>query len=163
MSTQQQDLAAPSGKTTVTVVYMGFPQTYPPLPCRITIYTATGARHPVMARIEKKTTGDWAPHGEGLVNDYQIGLDARNHDESLRFTFDCPAPDQFWEIHIQTPEFVPFPNFLDSLIGSCEPRAFMIAYPGGISRLVPPPRSEAEVVAGYVAKPPAANGSSATA
>lgn len=141
-------------KTSVHVTYLPYSVTWPPMPCRITIYTATGPRHPVEALIERKTDGDWQRQGTGLVNDYIIGAGGTMNGEQLRFTFDCPAPDQYWEIHIQTPEFSPFPNFLDSMIGSCETRKFKIGYPGVISRSDLPVGSAEEVFAGYVKKAP---------
>ena len=151
-------------KTTVEVTYLPFSPTYPPMPCRITIYTATAPRHPLEAKISKRTGGAWEGAGSGLVNDYLIGTQGTTTGEQLRFEFDCPAPNQFWEIHIQTPPFSPFPNFLDSMIGSCENRGFQIAYPGGISRAqYVPPQSAAEVLANYVAKPAAVEGTGPTA
>jgi hypothetical protein len=123
------------------------------MPCRITIYTATGARHPVEAKTYRKTGGDWEGGATALVNDVLIGTLGTTTGEHVKFEFECPAPQQYWEIHIQTPEFSPFPNFLDRMIGSCENRGFVITYPGGISRAPFPPQSAEEVLACYVAKP----------
>ncbi len=153
MSTEEQDLAVASGKTAVLVSYAAFASTLPPMPCIITIYTATGARHPVTAQVEQKSATGWDDKGTHLVNNYPIGTTATSFGEILKFTFDCPSPDQYWEIHIETMPFSPFPNYLDSMIGSCEPRSFAIAYPGIIVRESPRALAEAEVFANYVGKP----------
>src|ERR1044072_9100871 len=137
-------------KTKVQVSYGSFSQTYPPMPCRITIYTATGARHPVQAKIYRKTTADWEGGAEALVNDYLIGAGGgTTSGEHLLFEFECPPTQQYWQNHIQTPEFSPFPIFLDRMIGTCESRGFVITYPGGISRAPFPPQSAEELLASY--------------
>lgn len=152
MSTQEEDLAVADGKTAVLVSYAAFPSTAPPMPCLITIYTATGPRHPVTAQVEQKTVTGWEDKGTHLVNNYPIGTLGTSFSEILKFTFDCPSPAQYWEIHIETPSFSPFPDYLDSMIGSCEPRSFAIAYPGIIVRESPRALAEAEVFANYVGK-----------
>src|ERR1043165_530562 len=124
-----------NGKTSVVVAYAPFLSEYPPVgACQITIYTATGPRHPVFAHIEQKSvTGEWEAKGDGLVNNYPIGLVGSLLGEFLRFTFDCPAPQQYWEIHIETLPMNPLPSYLDSMIGSCEPREFENASPGALT------------------------------
>lgn len=163
MSNQDQDLTVANGKTAVYVSYLPFPSSAPPMPCVITIYTATGPRHPVEATVEQRTASGWEWKSDSLVNNYPIGTLGTSFGEHLRFTFDCPAPGQYWEIHIETPSFSPFPNYLDSMIGSCEVREFAIAYPGIITRLNPRATTEAEVFAGYVSKPAATEGAGTTA
>jgi hypothetical protein len=101
--------------------------------------------------------------GEHLVNNWLIGSSGMPSGEAFSFTFDCPAPDQYWEIHIETPPHSPLPNYLDSMIGSCENRSFTIMYPGSIMRDNPRVQSEAEVFANYVSKPAKAGSASATA
>jgi hypothetical protein len=149
MSTDQSN-----GKTSVLVAYAPFPSEYPPVgACQITIYTATGPRHPVTALVEQKNmTGGWDDKGTHLVNNYPIGMVGSLFGEILRFTFDCPAPQQYWEIHIETLPMNPLPSYLDSMIGSCEPREFAIAYPGVITRVTPHALSEEDVFANYVSK-----------
>jgi hypothetical protein len=151
-----------SNRTTVEVTCVAYPPTLPPIACQITIYTATGARHPVMATIEEKLPSGWVDRGEHLVNNWVVAA-LPLVGGGFKFTFDCPSPAQYWEIHIETPKFSPFPDYLDSMIGSCENRSFTIVYPGIITREDPRLRSEAEVFANYVSKPATAGGGSATA
>jgi len=87
------------------------------------------------------------------VNNWMVGSSGMPTGEAFTFTFDCPAPEQYWEIHIETPSFSPLPDYLDSMIGSCENRSFTIMYPGSIIRDNPRMQSEAEVFANYVSKP----------
>jgi hypothetical protein len=130
-----QDLKGAQGKTSVLVTYMPFGG--PPIgSCRVTIYTATGPRHPVGAEVEQMTIpGQWTKQGTQDVNNFLVGAKSSFFPEITRFTFECPFPPQYWEIHIQTPVYSPLPNFLDSMIGSCEPRGFVIQYPGVIARM----------------------------
>jgi len=127
-------LKTAAGKTSVIVTYLPF--SGPPIGwCQITIYTATGPRHPVLAEISEKGLTGWEPKGTQLVNNYKVGLKPNSFSEITLFTFDCPAPGQFWEIQFETPPYSPLPNFLDSMIPSCEPRGFVITYPGLIARV----------------------------
>jgi hypothetical protein len=149
--------------TTVSVSYAPYRLDLPmPGGCPVTIYTATGPRHPVMARIKERTITGWVDRGEHLVNNWLVGSAGNPLGESWEFTFECPAPDQYWEIHIESPSWR-FPNYLDSMIGSCENRSFSILYPGTIIRDSPRARSEAEVFANYVSKPAKSESDSATA
>jgi hypothetical protein len=155
MSTSESDLekTGTNPRTSVSVTYLPFPPQLP-MPCVITVYTATAPRHPVEARIESWSVTGWTDLGTGLVNNYPIGMAPTIIGETLRFTFDCPAPQQYWEIHIETSPLSPFPNYLDSMIGSCESREFIITYPGIIVRSKPLlAATEAEVFANYVRKP----------
>lgn len=91
-----------------------------------------------MAEVEEMTdpVRGWRSKGTQLVNNYHFGLMPSSiFAEFTKFTFDCPAPGQYWEIHIETLPFIPFPNFLDSMIGSCEVRSFAVLFPGIISRV----------------------------
>jgi hypothetical protein len=142
MSTPEQqftatDFEVANGRALVVVTYLPFPTPVVGY-CRVTIYTATGPRHPVMADIKKSTMTGWESGGTMLVNDYPVGLVPSTFPQVTKFEFDCPAPEQFWEIHIQTAPYNPLPNYLDSMIGSCEARGFVIVYPGIISRLPVP-------------------------
>lgn len=130
-----QNLKGSAGQTQVIITYMPFGG--PPIgSCRVTIYTATGPRHPVSAQVEQMTIpGHWTNKGKQDVNNFLVGLNSSIFPEITRFTFDCPFPPQWWEIHIQTPVYSPLPNFLDSMIGSCEGRGFAIQYPGVIARM----------------------------
>lgn len=169
MSKENQDVSvekrSANGKTSVSVLYAPFPSAMPPVgACIITIYTATGPRHPVFAQIEQRNnTGGWDDKGSQFVNNYPIGLVGSAFGELLRFTFDCPAPQQYWEIHIQTLPTNPLPNYLDSMIGSCESREFAIAYPGLITRVSPRALTEADVFSNYVSKPAPDAGAGASA
>lgn len=150
-------------RTTVEVTYTPYPPVLPPAtPCQITIYTATGARHPVMATIEEKLPTGWVDRGEHLVNNWLVG-GLPVFGGGFKFTFDCPAPEQYWEIHIETPKFSPFPNYLDSMIGSCEDRSFTIVYPGIITRDKPGLLADADAFANYVSKPAKSESVNATA
>jgi hypothetical protein len=130
--------------------------------CPVTIYTATGARHPVLASVKERTMTGWVDRGEHLVNNWLVGSSGMPQGEAFEFTFDCPAPDQYWEIHIETPSIL-LPDYLDSMIGSCENRSFTIVYPGGIIRDSPRVGSEADVFANYVSKQAKTESVSATA
>jgi hypothetical protein len=60
--------------TTVSVSYAPYRIDLPmPGGCPVTIYTATGARHPVMARIKERTNTGWVDRGEHLVNNWLVG------------------------------------------------------------------------------------------
>lgn len=143
-------------RTTVSVTYGPFRQGSPhPGGCPVTIYTATGPRHPVLARVKERTMTGWVDRGEHYVNNWLVGSSGMPQGEAFEFTFDCPAPEQYWEIHIETPSLSPLPDYLDSMIGSCEDRSFTIVYPGSIIRDNPRLMSEAEVFANYVSKPAA--------
>ena len=138
--------------TTVSVSYAPYRIDLPmPGGCPVTIYTATGARHPVMARIKERTNTGWVDRGEHLVNNWLVGSAGNPLGEAWEFTFECPAPDQYWEIHIESPSWR-FPDYLDSMIGSCENRSFSILYPGSIIRDSPRALGEADVFANYVIK-----------
>ena len=158
MSEQQVNKPVP---TTVTVTYAPCISGPLPGPCVVTIYTATGPRHPVLARVHERVLTEWVDRGTQYVNNWPVSPLPLGH--GLQFTFDCPAPDQYWEINIQTPRFSPFPDYRDSMIGSCEDRSFTIVYPGIITRDKPLVLSESEVFANYVSKPATAGGGSATA
>ena len=150
-------------RTTVEVTYAPFRFDLPrPGACQITIYTATGARHPVLAQVSERTLTGWVDRGEHLVNNWLVGSSGMPQGEAFSFTFDCPAPEQYWEIHIETPSHSPLPNYLDSMIGSCENRSFTIMYPGSIIRDNPRLQSEADVFANYVSKPAETGGAGAT-
>lgn len=160
MSTQQ---AGAKPRTTVTVSYAPFRMGNPhPGGCPVTIYTATGPRHPVLARVSERTMTGWVDRGEHYVNNWLVGSSGMPQGESFQFTFDCPAPEQYWEIHIETPAPL-FPNYLDSMIGSCENRSFTIMYPGSIVRDSPHLQPGEDVFAHYVSKstPPASGNASA--
>src|SRR3954465_13326476 len=116
------DFEVAPGKTAVWVNYLAFGG-LPIAVCQITIYTFTPPRHPVMAEIDRWTIAGWHSVGTQLVTDYTVGVTGGTLPETYRFTFDCPAPCQLWEIKIQTPPYNPLPDFLDSRISSCEPRA----------------------------------------
>lgn len=129
------DFEVTDGRTLVVVTYLPFAS--PPVGfCFVTIYTATGPRHPVMAEIRESTMSGWKSETR-LVNNYPVGLLPSAFPKVFQFIFDCPAPEQFWEIHIQTAPYNPLPNFLDSMIPSCEARGFVIVYPGYIRRMSP--------------------------
>jgi hypothetical protein len=46
-----------------------------------------------------------------------VGSSGMPTGEAFSFTFDCPSPEQYWEIHIETPAHSPLPDSLDSMIG----------------------------------------------
>src|SRR4051812_36217770 len=113
------DFEVRDGRTLVVITYLPFAG--PPIGfCYVTIYTATGPRHPVLADIEFSTMAGWHKAGTQLVNNFPVGLLPSTFPSVFKFAFDCPAPNQFWEINIQTAPYNFLPDFLDSMIPSCE-------------------------------------------
>ncbi len=83
-----QNFKVANGKTGVLVTYMPFPG--PPIGvCHVTIYTATGPRHPVSAEVEQMIPGGWKPLGYRSINNYAVGTKSSIAPEITKFIFDC--------------------------------------------------------------------------